>query len=173
MFYVQLTCRRIHSPGFDNDIVANHDLESHYTLLASNGYAHFCIHMSFKSHALIALSPQNLFAVEYIWFLSHIFLARHCKILGMEWNELRAKIWMTLLCIFQPLKCGISYMKVVQYYRAVGAGPAGLVAAGSIFSQLTRVKMLYEAGCSIVPLKLGWQLSSARFSVGAEGKQTL
>ena len=31
--YIQLTSRRIHSPGFD-DIVAEHDIESHYTLLA-------------------------------------------------------------------------------------------------------------------------------------------
>ena len=28
-------------PGFDNDIVAKLDVESHYTSLAYNGYAHF------------------------------------------------------------------------------------------------------------------------------------
>ena len=39
--YVQLTGQRIHSPEFDNDIVAKHDVESHYTSLAFNGYAHF------------------------------------------------------------------------------------------------------------------------------------
>ena len=39
--YVQLTGQRIYSPGFDNDIVAKHDIESHYTSLAFNGYAHF------------------------------------------------------------------------------------------------------------------------------------
>ena len=32
---------RIHSPGFDNNIVAKHDVESHYTSLVFNGYAHF------------------------------------------------------------------------------------------------------------------------------------
>ena len=39
--YVQLTGRRIHSPRFDNDIVAKHDVESYYISLALNGYAHF------------------------------------------------------------------------------------------------------------------------------------
>ena len=39
--YLQLTGQRIHSTGFDNDIVAKHDVESHYTSLAFNGYAHF------------------------------------------------------------------------------------------------------------------------------------
>ena len=39
--YVQLTGRRIHSPGFDNNIVTKHDVESHYTSLVFNGYAHF------------------------------------------------------------------------------------------------------------------------------------
>ena len=39
--YVQLTGWRIHSPGSDNDIVTKHDIESHYTMLAYNGYAHF------------------------------------------------------------------------------------------------------------------------------------
>ena len=29
------------SPGLDNDIVAKHDVERHYTSLAFNGYAHF------------------------------------------------------------------------------------------------------------------------------------
>ena len=36
--YVQLTGWRIHSPGFDNDIVAKHDVENSLTF---NGYAHF------------------------------------------------------------------------------------------------------------------------------------
>ena len=40
--------------------------------------------------------------------------------------------------------------------RAVGAGPAGPVAAGPIFGQLTRAKMPYEllVGCSIVALNV-------------------
>ena len=37
--YVQLTGWRIHSPGFDNDTVPKHDVESHYTSLAFNRYA--------------------------------------------------------------------------------------------------------------------------------------
>ena len=39
--YVQFAGRRIHSPGYDDDIVAEHDVESHYTSLAFYGYAHF------------------------------------------------------------------------------------------------------------------------------------
>ena len=39
--YIQLAGRRIHSPGFDNDIVAKQDVESHYTSLAFNSYVQF------------------------------------------------------------------------------------------------------------------------------------
>ena len=38
--YVQHTGRRIQ--GYDNDILAEDDVESHYTSLAFYGYAHFC-----------------------------------------------------------------------------------------------------------------------------------
>ena len=38
--YAQLTGWRVHSPEFD-DIVSKHDVESHYTSLAFNSYAHF------------------------------------------------------------------------------------------------------------------------------------
>ena len=40
--YVQLTGRGIHSPGCENDTVAEHNIESHNTSLAFYGYAHFC-----------------------------------------------------------------------------------------------------------------------------------
>ena len=41
MSYIQLTGQRNHSSGFDKDIVAKYDVESHYTSLAFKGYAHF------------------------------------------------------------------------------------------------------------------------------------
>ena len=40
--YVQFTGRRTHSRGYDNDIVTEHDVESHDTSLAVYGYANFC-----------------------------------------------------------------------------------------------------------------------------------
>ena len=60
--------------------------------------------------------------------------------------------------------------------RAVGAGPAGPVAAGPIFCQLTRAKML--VGCSIVALKVamkGPRMTAVihKISVGAGEKHTL
>ena len=39
--YVQLTSRILHSPGYDSNLVAEHDAESHYTSLAFYGYANF------------------------------------------------------------------------------------------------------------------------------------
>ena len=44
--YVQLTGRRIKKPEYDNDIVTEHVVESHYTSLAFYGYVHFVSHVS-------------------------------------------------------------------------------------------------------------------------------
>ena len=38
--YVQFKGRKTHSRGYDN-LVAEQDIETHYTLLAFYGYAHF------------------------------------------------------------------------------------------------------------------------------------
>ena len=39
--YIQFTGHRINLPGYDNDIVAEHDVESLYTSLAFYSYTHF------------------------------------------------------------------------------------------------------------------------------------
>ena len=40
--YVQLTGCKIQKPEYDNDILTEDDVESHYTSLAFYSYAHFC-----------------------------------------------------------------------------------------------------------------------------------
>ena len=39
--YIQFTGHRIHLPRYDNDIVTEHNVESHYTLFAFYSYTYF------------------------------------------------------------------------------------------------------------------------------------
>ena len=58
---------RTNSPGYDNVIIAEHDVESHDTLLTFYSYAHFCkslwalrcSYVKIKSNALISLSTSD------------------------------------------------------------------------------------------------------------------
>ena len=72
--YVQLTGCRIQKQEYDNDIVAEHDVEKPLYPLARIlrlfplllvTWAWRCCYMKIKSHALIALSPCISFLLEY------------------------------------------------------------------------------------------------------------